>query len=95
MSGDRLQMVVEDTIYHGQFGYRTNMGCMEHLFCIDNLIRQSKSKHLTMSLLDMTADFDRVCSRKIWDRLIELGCPSSFMQCFQFISSCLLRAVAS
>ena len=71
--------VVDDVMSISQAGFRTAHGTRDALCWNQNIINRVQEKLLSIGYLDMSKAFDRAIRKKIWERLIKIGCPKSFV----------------
>ena len=71
--------VVDDVMSISQAGFRMAHGTRDSLCWNQNVINRVQEKFLSMGYLDLSKAFDRAIRKKIWTRLLRIGCPKAFV----------------
>ena len=71
--------VIDDIMSITQAGFRLAHGTRDALCRNQNIINRVQEKLLSIGYLDMSKAFDKAIRKKIWERLIKVGCPKSFV----------------
>ena len=71
--------VIEDVMSITQSGFRQHHGTRDALCWNQNVTNRVQEKLLSMGHLDMSKAFDRAIRKKIWQRLVKVGCPKEWV----------------
>ena len=71
--------IVGEVMSTSQAGFRQKHGTRDALSWNQHMINRVEEKLLSMGYLDMSKAFDKAIRRKIWERLIKIGCPKSWV----------------
>ena len=74
-----MHHIIEDVMSITQSGFRQKHGTQDALSWNQNVINRVQEKLLSMGYLDMSKAFDEAIRKKIWERLIKIGCPKKWV----------------
>ena len=76
-----------------QAGFRPEIGCLDHIFTLRNIIEQSieRNTKVHINFIDLEKTFDSIHRDTLWRILLAYGCPEkiiNIIKCFYNIFSC-------
>ena len=92
----RLQSVVEDVLVDSQCGFRSGRGCVDMIFCAQQLMEKAREHRsdLFMLFVDLRKAYDSIPRQALWLVLHKYGIPTQLIQLIQSLHEGMKAEVA-
>ena len=89
----RLSDAINTILREEQAGFRTGVGCIDHIFTLRNIIEQciEWNTKVHINFIDLEKAFDSIHRDTLWRILLAYGCPEkiiNIIKCFYNNFSC-------
>ena len=79
----RLQNVIEDVLPDSQCSFRSGRGCVDMIFCAQQLIKKARENKMYMLFVDLCKVYDSVPRQSLWMVLHKYGILSVLVKLIQ------------
>ena len=76
----KVNMIARDIVQEFQFGFQAKMGCADAVGAAQMFIHRSTGADPCIGLIDLSKAFDMVDRGMLWNKLLEAGCPRTFVK---------------